>query len=841
MMREIIKAIKERAKIKTKGKIKRFSLRNNFIYVLSALLLLTAFSCGKKKETQEISITIIGTAKIEGKEDNSGISVFLEKGISKLQTGTQSGYKLEYQSVASTTTEKDGSYVLFANSTGIYRIRLSAKGYIDVIVPNIVLSGSGVYEVSPVIFTSALTEGAFGEGTTTPTEVGGTTISELEKRGVIIGYVFLPGATEYADLSGTIVELLRAELKSGEVVYSPVATQIVQKDGKFMFENVPFGTYSLRITREGFPTYLIPNIVLASKIYDVGKITLPMTPGEQVIAAKEGVLDFKISWDGKLVAWRDSSGTLFLANPSLESKEAITRQVLTYDFVRGSTLVFMTSDRNLYIKQYGNLFSEKISSDVKYYLNVNDIALAFLTLDEKLYIRKFDGNSLGFIDSDVQKISLLRYVYGLQKTNLIQYEKNNGEVYLANTETSKRKIIPTDHYIPFSIPYYIHKDKMFFPYVFPNYSTIIYVRPYDLSSDPIVVDKTESGWLTIVGFFDLGMIYWKASSLYFYSYASGTTSKVKDFSYSPEPITSVGNEFYFKDGDKIYYFDGNTFELKEVDQMIRDVTTYKDTAMFYLKIIYFSGPSNVTFSVVKFNYQNKSTQVIGNNIEMSYPWWSEIYVSPDGNHVIVSGSGNIFSVKTDGSGVVKLNDKINRSNCSFNGFARDVTGKYIGKIAIWCSPSLTPSLILKPDGTDIFKFNPNTSYRIYSDGNKIVWIERLWVEEEWIELGRSMYISDLREGATPIPIDTDVYGMLVLEKAGKILYAKREVVSFFTPTYTLKFVSLNGDAVGTIDSGVNYYYYTTPEEDYVIYTKWVFELEGNTVKIKNALSSARLK
>jgi|GEM_PF-4130478 len=84
----------------------------------------------------------------------------------------------------------------------------------------------------------------------------------------------------------------------------------------------------------------------------------------------------------------------------------------------------MTLDRNLYIKQYGNLFSEKISSDVKSYLNVSDIALAFLTLDKKLYIRKFDGNSPIFVDSDVAQISLPS---DLAKTNLIQYVKNNGE------------------------------------------------------------------------------------------------------------------------------------------------------------------------------------------------------------------------------------------------------------------------------------------------------------------------------------------------------------------------------------------------------------------------------
>ena len=504
----------------------------------------------------------------------------------------------------------------------------------------------------------------------------------------------------------------------------------------------------------------------------------------------------------------------------------------------------MTLDRNLYIKQYGNLFSEKISSDVKSYLNVSDIALAFLTLDKKLYIRKFDGNSPIFVDSDVAQISLPS---DLAKTNLIQYVKNNGEIYLANTEISKRKLGKFSPY--YSIYYKIHKDKIFF---FPDSSTIIYVLRYDLSADPIVVDKSESGRLSIVGFFDLGMIYRKLNSLYFYSYASGTTSKVKDFSYYyPSHITSVGNEFYFIDWDGIYYFDGTTNFLALVDQMISSVITYENTAMFYLKRVTNVSSNPMTFSVVKFNYQDKSTQVIGNNIEMN-PWewdlwWPGVSVSPDGNYVIVSGSGNIFSVKTDGSGVVKLNDKINRSDCSFNGFARDVTKKYIGKIVIECSPS-SLMLILKPDGTDIFKFNPYSiyydpyysTYRIYSGGNKIVWVE-----------GGSIYISELREGATPIPIDTDVFpfdvlvrvfsfDVLVLEKAGKILYAKKEVVPFFSPTYTLKFVSLNGDAVGTIDSGVNYYYYT-PEEDYVIYTKWVFELEGNTVKIKNALSSARLK
>ncbi|GBD03173.1 hypothetical protein HRbin19_00454 [bacterium HR19] len=241
---------------------------------------------------------------------------------------------------------------------------------------------------------------------------------------------------------------------------------------------------------------------------------------------------------------------------------------------------------------------------------------------------------------------------------------------------------------------------------------------------------------------------------------------------------------------------------------------------------------------MKFSYQGKSTQVIGQVDALV----SGISVSPDGKYVYVYGGdmNNLFSIKEDGSGVANLLGKISEKygdiSCGFPEFVRDVQGAYIGKIRVYCSDSSTYRyyiIFLNPDGTDIFAID-NVSYQIYSGGSKIVW-----------EKDGYLYISDLREGASPTIADLNVLGSFrVLPSAGKILYQKGEQApwsSSWWSSYSLLFTSLDGSTKGVIDTGVSGDYFTTPDESYVIYTKWVFEVQGSSLSVKRVLKSAKLK
>ena len=85
---------------------------------------------------------------------------------------------------------------------------------------------------------------------------------------VATGCLWAQGEAESARLTGTVLDAAEAAVPGAKVTLSSPATGFTRQllsgdDGRYVFALIRPGRYELKVEKEGFHTYLRPNIVLA--------------------------------------------------------------------------------------------------------------------------------------------------------------------------------------------------------------------------------------------------------------------------------------------------------------------------------------------------------------------------------------------------------------------------------------------------------------------------------------------------------------------------------------------------------------------------------------------------